>query len=177
MKAKRRESGDDAHKFLLRQKIKGIPQIIKEIKIVEGTSWRFTEWIEGKCFKDAIHKLDGYKEINPDLYYKLGQKVGEFTNYIFKESPIGMADLIWNNFIIDENDEIWVIDTLKISNDPLPERWVIDCIIYNKFVSMEQKKAFIDGYIGSVKSREICREYVELANSFIGAVYAKLERK
>ena len=112
--------------------------------------WCFVEWLEGDCLRGVFTAVSNIETIPEKVWYSLGTllasihsvKPNDNENMYFTSIDIG-----WWNYVIDANDEVWLIDPKKIHVDHFPERWIYFNIFFHKHVTAEQKKAFTDGYM------------------------------
>jgi len=166
----------DYHQLLFDDGVR-VPRILKKIEIDTQFAWKFVEWIEGQCWSEAISITAVYKEIPAKCYYKLGKMAAQIANCTDGSKPLEIADILWGNFIYDDQERLWLIDTKTVNPSNTPEWWILHRVIFHPCSFPWQKEAFIKGYIEVIDKRaEILLEHIKYGNQFMGKLHAKLAR-
>ncbi len=165
----------DYHQMLFDAGIR-VPKILKLIKKDSQFAWKFTDWIDGICWYRSINSGDVYKEIDPKYYHKLGELAAKISNCRMPDGrPFEMTDLLWTNFVVDKNDEVWLIDSKTVNPCYVPENWILYRIFFHFHTLAEQKKAFIEGYVATVEKREpYLTGLVDMGLEFLERTHEKL---
>lgn len=166
----------EPYQFAREQNIDIFPKLILEVDRKNSTYWYFNEWIDGYTpFNFECKSIEKIKTIAPKYFYQQGQILGYLANFEKCGQFLSVHDVIWSNFIIDNNDRVWLIDLSKLRFEYVPEKWILFCIFFNPYLIREQKEAFCDGYIDKLKSRsELGREIISVSRKFIRSIDEKL---
>ena len=153
-----------------------VPPVIGYIKIPKSNHfWKTTGWAPGKCDRDIIKCQNELKNVDPKWWYKKGELLGKIASIEVGEQSIAMTDILWTNFTMDaEKDEVWLIDCKKLNLDFIPERWILYFIYCNQYHTLQQKQAFMLGYVDGLKPGRRRLDMIKSAKEFLEKVYEKL---
>jgi len=138
--------------------------------------WKIDEWIKGESYRDSIIKEELIHSIKPEYWNKLGALLGEVSSCLYDEMPITVCDVHWGNFAINyKTGKVYLIDTGKLMNDPFPERWIYDFIMFSPFHRTEEVDAFSQGYASTIKNKlALSKRIMGHTKLFTERVYEKL---
>ena len=146
----------------------------------QASFWCFVSWIDGVCNRSHALNIQYIQQIPETVWHNLGSVLACIHSIPANESLyyLTSTDIGWWNYVIDNEDNIWLIDPKKVQVEEFPEKWIYLHICFNKYITIEQKVAFITGYssVRLKKRSETGMEILLAAKKFTDMLYEKLAK-